>query len=172
MLAPDEARIVERYVFQQLDIRSHGDPGIRALNQIVTEQGFGRKAIRKHGPERLSIVDRLAMKDAFAEQVLLHVGYGAAIRIGAGGIGHDLREPRGRGAGQRYAHTRLDDGVTALARAGIGIQKNLIERMRDGFHHPPRRSGRQLSVGVQGDDVADLPRKAPGLKDLQAVTPG
>ena len=53
----------------------------------MTEQRLRRKTIRKHGPESLHLVDGFAMEDAFAEQVLLDVGYCAAIRIGAGGIG-------------------------------------------------------------------------------------
>ena len=100
MLTLAVARVVERQVLEQFDVGRQTHAGVRALNQVVTEQGLRRKAIRQNAAERVHVVDRLAVKDGFSEQILLGVGNGLAVRIGARGVGEDAREPRGRCARQ------------------------------------------------------------------------
>ena len=56
---------------------------MRAFDQVVTQQCFGRKAIADGWPERLHIVNRLAVENRFSEQILLRVGNGLAIGIGS-----------------------------------------------------------------------------------------
>ena len=65
--------------------------------------------------KRAHIVDRFAVENRFEKQILLRVGYGLRVRIGAGVVGENAREPGGRGARQGDADARLDDRVTPLA---------------------------------------------------------
>ena len=68
------------------------------------------------------VVNRFAVKNSFAEQILLGVGNGLAIRIGAGGIGENAREARGGGAGQGDADARLNDAEPRCGACVCGIE--------------------------------------------------
>ena len=80
VLALAVAGVVERHVFKQLDIGGQTHTDVRAFDQVVAQQGFGGKSMPKALIERRDIVDGFAVKNGFAEQVLLRVGYGLAYR--------------------------------------------------------------------------------------------
>ncbi len=166
MLALAVTHVVERQVLEQLNIAGQRHARVRPFDQIVAEQRFRGKAVAERGAERLHVVNRLAVKDRFAEQILLRVGNGLAVGIGSGGVGENAREARRRGAGQSDADARLNDGEAALARARHGIDLHAVQRMRDGLHQPPRGGDRQLRVGIQRDHVADRERQACRQRDL------
>jgi len=64
-------RIVVRHVFEQLDIAGEAHTGVRAFNQVVTQQGFGREAVADSLAERSQVINGLAVEDGFSKQVLL-----------------------------------------------------------------------------------------------------
>ena len=98
MLALAVTHVVERKVLEQLDIAGQRHARVRPFNQVVAEQRFRRKAIADRGPERLHVVNRLAVENRFSEQILLRVGNGLAVGIGSAGVGEHARESRRRGA--------------------------------------------------------------------------
>ena len=100
MLALAVAGVVERHVLEQLDVAGQADAHVGAFDQVVAEKSFGREAVADAIAERAHVVDGFAVEDGFTEEVLLGVGDGLAIGIGAGGIGEDAREVGGGGAGQ------------------------------------------------------------------------
>ena len=84
MLALAVAGVVERQVLEQLDVAGQADADVRAFDQVVAEQRFRRESgCPAMVAERPHVVDRLAVKDRFAEQILLRVGDGLAVGIGA-----------------------------------------------------------------------------------------
>ena len=109
------AGVIEGHVLKQLDIGRETDTGIGALDQVVTEQSLGREAISHAFAESMDVVNRLAVKYGFAEQILLSVGYRLAVRICAGSIGKYLREAGGSCARQGNADAGLNDGIASFA---------------------------------------------------------
>ena len=103
--------------------------------------------------ESAHVIDGFAVEDAFEEEILLSIGDGARIGIGAAGIGEDSGEARGRGAGQSDADARLNNGVALTANAGGGVDFDFVEWMGDGLDQQAAGVGRQLRVGIERDDV-------------------
>ncbi len=166
MLTLTETRVIARQVLKQLDVAGEADAGVRAFDQIVTEQGLGRKTGFENRGESLNVVNRFAMKDGFAEQVLLRVGNRPAVGIGSRGVRKHPRESGGGRARQRDAHAWLNDAEPATSNSLDGIDFDLVQRMRYGFDQAPGRARRQLRVCVQGDDVANRTRYPANDQDV------
>ena len=126
MLAPGEGDVVERQILEQLDVARKAHARVRAFDQVVTEQSFGGKTIFENGAKRVHVVNRFAVKHRLAEQVLLRVRYGLAIRVGARGVGEHAREACRRRARQRDADARLNDGKAAFPHACLRIDLHAV----------------------------------------------
>ncbi len=86
--------LVRGWLFvEQLDIGSERRSREQALEQVVAEQAILGHSLRERRDEGVDIVDALADERTFAEQILVHVGYGRRIRIDARRPGGDRREP-------------------------------------------------------------------------------
>ena len=83
MLAGGKAAVVHRQLLEQLDIGGQADARVSAFDQVVAEQRFGRKPVAQHLVKRADIVNRLAVENRFQKQILLRVGDGPGVRIGA-----------------------------------------------------------------------------------------
>ena len=153
MLPAGKTGIIERNVFQQLDVRGQADPRVHSFNQVVAEQCFGRKAVAQDGLECLNVINRFAVVDSLIEVILLDVGHGTAVGVESRSVGEGSCEPGCSGAGQRDGDPRLDDREAGGADLRTRIDLHLIARMRDGFDEPPSGIRGQHSVGVQGNHV-------------------
>ena len=80
-----------------------------------------------------NIVNGLAMVDGFAEQVLIDVGNGLAIRVRPARVGEQPRETRGRRRWQRDTHAGLNDRVAARAIPFVRGEFHPVQRVRDRF---------------------------------------
>ena len=169
MLALAEAGVVERHVFEQLDVGGETHAHMRAFDQVVAQQRFGRKAVAQAFVERGDVVDGFAVKDGFAEQFLLRVGNRLSVRIGPGGVRKDARKSAGGGARKADADARLNDRVAAPPDLGHRIEHRQVQRMSDGRNHLPRRARRQLRVRIEGDDVSHRHRQIPGELDVSCA---
>src|SRR5262249_20481516 len=101
------------------------------------------------------VVNSLAVKYSLAEQILVNVGDGPAVRIDAGAIGEDPRKTGGSGAGQCDADARLDNRVATPAIASFRIELHAVQRMRDGFDQSASGSEGKLRIGVERQNIAN-----------------
>src|ERR1700758_107431 len=92
------------------------------------------------------------MITAFPEQILVNVGDRVCVRVDPARISKDAREPCGRCTRKRRADAWLDDRVSANYVATIWRKPRLIQRMREGFDHPPGGVAQQLGISIQSDD--------------------
>ena len=107
--------------------------------------------------EGVHVVDALADERAFAEQILVNVRDDARVRIDARVAGEQAHEPAtaGRSAGSRR---RAAAGCRSRRRRGgaSGSKTGRLSGWAMRPDHLARRIARQLRVGVERDDVADL----------------
>ena len=104
--------VAGRKFLDDLDIRGETGAGEHALEQIMAEQRRVRHAACQRRLEGIDIVDALAGIGAFAEQILIHVGYGRRIGIDAVHAGEDALEQRAFAPDrQRRRHPRLQHRV-------------------------------------------------------------
>ena len=119
MLPVAVARIVVRELLEEFHIRGQCDAYIGSFDEVVTEQPLLRKASAEYFVKGANIVNGLSMVDCFAEQVLIDVGNGLAIRVGTTRVCKQPRETSGCCRWERDADTWLNDGVTASAVAFV-----------------------------------------------------
>src|SRR5207302_11503445 len=84
-----------------------------SLDQVVAKQSFGRKTLSQNRMKCPDVIDRLAVKNRFSEEILLSVADGLAVWIGALGIGKYPGESGGVGVGQSDVDARLYDREAA-----------------------------------------------------------
>ena len=68
-----------------LDIRDQGRTGEDAFKEIMAQHRVFRNLARQRGFKAVDVIDALAGKGAFAEQVLIHIRYGKHVRVNAAG---------------------------------------------------------------------------------------
>ena len=94
----------------------------------------------------------------------MNVRNGAAVRIGAGGIGENAGETRRRRARQSDADPRLNYRVTTFAHFRRRVDLDPVQRMRNRFDQPSRRFNRKLRIGVERDHERDRQRECPSTR--------
>ena len=147
-------------LLDDLDIGGEAGAGEDALEQIVAEQRRVRHTAGERGLEGVDVVDALAGVGAFAEQVLIDVGDRRGIGIDAAHAGKDALEQRAFAADrQRGRDPRLQHRIALDDPAGGGVEARPVERMRHLADQAADRVARQLRVGVERDDVANVGRR-------------
>ncbi len=73
MLPPAVIGVIARHVFKQLDIARQPHAHVCAFDQIVTEQSLSGKSLPENFMERPHVINRLAVENRLAEQILLRV---------------------------------------------------------------------------------------------------
>ena len=139
--------VARRILLVQLHVAQQAGARIAAFQQIVAEDAVLGKAPSERALERIDVVDALADERAFAEQILVHVGNGARVRIDAG----LARRTAARSASVGSCATR-GEMLTAMTRLRA-IAVLAIQRVRHRADELARRIARQLRVGVERDHV-------------------
>ena len=73
--------IAGREFLDDLDIRGESGAREHALEEIVTEEGRVRRAVRERGLERVDLVNALSGIRSLTEQILIDVGHGRGVRV-------------------------------------------------------------------------------------------
>jgi hypothetical protein len=113
---------------------------MQTFEEVVRQQSVFGDSIRKRGGERVNVVQAFSGEDAFAEQVLIGVGYRGRVRIDARVSGIQPREERAGGTRERDADARLENAVPLGDAPDRRIERRPIQRMRN--------DADQLSSGV------------------------
>ena len=151
--------VARRKFFDDFDIGDESRARECPFEQIVTEQRALRHAIRQRRLERIDVVDAFAGVRAFAEQILIDVGDGRAVRIDARHAGEDALEQRAFATdGQRRRHSRLQYGVAFDDAARGRVEARMIERMRELADQASHGFSRQACICIERDDVANIRR--------------
>ena len=96
VLAARVGAVVRGIVVDQFDIADQPGARVGAFDQVVAQQGIAREALVQHRVQRGNFVDAFAGEDAFAVEILVGVGDGAAVDVEAGLAGVDGCQPRAR----------------------------------------------------------------------------
>jgi len=149
--------VAGRELVYDLDIGGESGAGEDALEQIVTKERRVRHSAGESSLESVDVVDALAGIGAFAEQILVHVRDGGGVGVDTTHAGEDALEERALAAdGQRRRDARLQHRMAFHDPAGDCVEAGPVERMRHLPDQPADRVTRQLRVGVERDDVADI----------------
>ena len=125
----------------------------------MAEQRVLRYPSGEGGLEEIHVVDPLAAIRSFTEQVLVHVGDGAGIRVHAVGVREHALEQRAFTAGRhRRCDPWLHNGVAIDDATGVRVQCGTVERMGHLPDQAFRGSPRQPRIRVENNDVADAAR--------------
>ena len=107
--------------------------------------------------ERIDVIDTLAGKRPFGEQVLIHIRHRGGIGFDPAGTGHDpliprTIEPHRQGRGD----AGLQNAVAFGHPAHGGIKPGAVQRMRQFADQTADGIAGQPGVRVQGDHIADI----------------
>ena len=155
MVPPDIDVVPCGKILDNLDVRGKGGACEHALEQIVAQHGVFRHAPGQRRLECINVVNALAGKGTFAEQILIQVGSGRRIGLDPAGTGEQLLIDRPvLPVGQGGADARLQDAVSAENAVRCGVDACAVQRMGDLAHHLCDRPAQQPGVGIQRDDIA------------------
>ena len=157
MMALDTDVVARRKLLDDLDIRGEAGACEHALEHVVAQQRRIGHAACQRGLEGIDIVDALAGIRAVARQILIDIRYGRIVGIDPAQARKRALEQRTFPADrQRRRHPRLQDGIALHdPTAGI-VEARPIERVCHLADQPADRVTRQLRVGIESDDVADI----------------
>ena len=152
--------IAGREILDHLDIGSQRRAGENALEQIVAEHGVVGNTACHSGGKGIDIIDALAGKRPFAEQVLIDIGHGRGIGFdpARAGIHPLIDRPLGPDR-QSWRDPGLQDAIPFGDALRVRVKPGPVHRMghladqgADGIAGQPR-------VGIQRDDIADILRQ-------------
>src|SRR6202035_784810 len=147
-------------LLEQLDVGDQASAGEDPLEEIVAQERAVRHSAVERGAEGVDVVDPLAGEGAFAGEVLVDVRDRGGIRIDPGRPREDALEERAVPlAGQGGGDPRLQHAVPLDDAAEPGVELRPVQGVRQGADQPPGGLPRQPRVGVESEDVADLPRR-------------
>ena len=132
----------------------------RAFDQVVTEQPpVGKSPVQ--GPVHGRDVEQsLAGEAAFAEEVLVDLGAGGAVRIEpALAVQQGVKARVGLGRRQRRLQARLHDAVSLDNPCLCLVPARLVQRVGGDADQRAQAAWRQVGVGVERDDVARVRRR-------------
>src|SRR5688572_1697079 len=109
MLPLGECRVIQREVFEQLDVGCQAHTDVGSFDQVMAEKPLFGKAPVENLMKSRDVVYCLSMKDRFTEQILLGIRNRRAVRIRSLSVGEYSSEPRCGGTRQRDTDSRLDD---------------------------------------------------------------
>ena len=161
MLALGVGVVVGRIIVQEFDVCHKRSARVETFKEVVAEQRVFGNAVSQRHLEGVNIVETFARVAAFTEEVLINVGDGGRVRINARVAGEDTRKQRARGARQRDADARLQNRVAFRDAPLLFVVARAIERVRDRADETTRHIARQLRVGIERDDVANIGEKFP-----------
>ncbi len=148
--------VVRRVIVNQLNIADESGARVGAFDEVVTEQGVTRKPMIQHRVERGDFINAFSREDALAVEVLVGIRDCAAVDIESTLSGIDGSQARTRRRAYADADARLQDAIPFDYDAQLGIDDGLIERMSNSAHHARRGATRELRIGVESENVADL----------------
>ena len=155
--------IALRKILHDLHVAYQSRPGEIAFEQIVTQHGILGDAASDRRFEGIDVINALAGERAFAEKILVDIGYREYIRVESGAAGiYLLIECALAAAWKRDRHPRLHDSVTAGYPAGSGIEYWLVERVRQLAGQFSGGIARQQGIGVEHDDISYALRQIRG----------
>src|SRR3569623_369885 len=148
--------VSRRMVLDEIDIIHQRRPRITAFQEVVAQNEiFGHAPVHRL-TKGVDVVNALADEAAFAEQILVDVRHFARIGIDNHFAREQSRKARARRGGETNGHARLQDRITFDDAAAPGVVNGTIERVRHVADERTRGVARQLGIGVQGDDIADI----------------
>ena len=121
----------------------------------MAEHGILREASLHGALESIHIVNSFSDKRTFLENILVHVGNGPRVRIDARIAGENPDKPGSPGARQTHADARLQDAIAFGDNPARAIEHRTVQRMGHRAHKLAGGIARQLSVGVERDDILD-----------------
>jgi len=118
-----------RIILEQHDIGCEPGAATEAFQKIVTEDAIFRDLRVDRGAESVDVVDALAGKDAFSEQILLHVGHSMRVKVERNVAGIDSGEGAGGTCGGICLDAGLDDAVTLVDPSGFRVDHSSVQWM-------------------------------------------
>src|SRR5208337_1529141 len=112
---------------------------VTPFDKIVAENPVLGEASAQRPLECVNIIDPLADKRAFSEDILVDIRYGACVWVDAGITPVQARIPRAVCAGQTHSDTRLKDAVTINDPLRALVEARTVQRVRHGPHKLPGR---------------------------------
>src|SRR5262249_53733293 len=131
MLATAVRAEVRGVVVDHFHIGEQAGAGVGALDEIVAENGVGRKAAVQNLAEDVDLVDAFAGETAFTEEVLIDVGDRLRVAVETGLSGIDVRKARAIGGLHTDADARLQDAVAFFDSVGYRVDASAIQGMRE-----------------------------------------
>src|SRR5271154_639228 len=101
------------------------------------------------------LVDALSREDAFAKEVLIDVRDSARVDIEASLTGVERCKAGARCRRNADPNTRLKNAVACCDNTEPRIDDGVVQRMGDRANHARSSTARELSIGIQGDDVSN-----------------
>ena len=146
---------VERRVLHDRDVGDRGTAGQRAFEQVVAQHLALRQTPAEHRVHGLDVEQALAGERALAEQVLVDLGAGDAVRVDAALAGEQpVVKGHLLGRAQGSGDVRLQDAVAVLDAPAVGREARPVVRMRGDADEVAEAPGRQPGVAVEREHVA------------------
>ena len=172
MLARGGSRVALGILLDHLNVAHQRGAGEDAFEEIVTQQRVFGNAPGQRRLEGIDVVDALAGKRPFAEEILIDVGDREDIWIGAAAGREDALEDRAVIIDrQGWCHARLQYAVSTDDTSQARIEPRPVQRVSQLADQPPRRVARKFRVGVERDDEADI-RGKPAADDHETRVAG
>ena len=146
--------------FEEHDVADAAAARDGAFEQVVAQHRPLGQARAEHDVQRLHVQQALAGERAFAEQVLVDLGRGGAVRVDPALAGEQPMERRGFARpGQRRGHARLQDAVARRDAALRQVDARQVQRVCRHADQFTQAAGGQLGVAVERDDVGRARRR-------------
>ncbi len=128
---------------------------------------FGQTGMQ-HGVQGLHVEQALSAEAALAEQVLVDIGAGGAVRVDAALAGEQpVERCRLAGGRQRRDQMRLQDPEARHHAPAAAIEPGAVLRVRGHGDEVAQAPRWQLRVGIERDDVARGPRRTRQLAEVE-----
>ena len=135
VLATVVGTVMRRVIVDDFDVADQTGARVGSFDQIVAEQRIAREAMLQHPLQGFDFVDAFAGEDAFAVEVLIHVGDGARVNVESGLAGVHARQPRQRRTLHADADARLQDPVSR--NHDVAVRNRRSPGSTDGPSLPP-----------------------------------
>ncbi len=126
------------------------------LDQVMTQNPVFGKTTAQNFFKRIDIIDALADKRAFREDILINIGNHARIRVDPRLASPQARIPGLSRAGQAFGQPGLQDAVAGVNDFLRFVKTGTVQRMG---HRPDeffRGIAGQLRIRIQGNDVLHI----------------
>ncbi len=148
--------VAGRIFLVQVRIAQQSGPRMAPFQEIVAEDPVLGQPTVEGLLERIDVVDPLADEGAFVENVLVHIGDGARVRVDPRFAPEQTRIARPVLARQAAGHARLQDAVPLGDALQPLVVSRAVQRVRHRSDELPRRVARQLGIRVEGDHESDV----------------